>query len=132
VCAQALVAAAPTERTKYDKARQAVEEDNARFVENSQQQQQLLIQRQDQDLTELESTLTRLGEIGVAIGSEAELHNQLRGAAHARAARVPYAGDACKARTHRAPSTRGDGQDHRSHQGRGASQVAPGIHHAQR
>src|SRR4051812_1455825 len=41
------------------------------------------------------------------------------------------ASNACKARTHRAASTRGNGQDHRSHQERGASQVAPRIHHAE-
>lgn len=68
-------AAAPT--TASGRLAAAVQEENDRFIHSEGDRQQLLMQRQDDDLDQLSSHVVRIGELGKEMGQELHLQGQL-------------------------------------------------------
>eukprot|EP00300_Choanocystis_sp_HF-7_P033865 c4629_g1_i1.p1 GENE.c4629_g1_i1~~c4629_g1_i1.p1 ORF type:complete len:245 (+),score=54.82 c4629_g1_i1:45-779(+) len=61
-------------------ARSRIEATNQEFIDDQQRQQQLIMEEQDQDLTELGGSVSRLGQVGLAIqDSLKEQESMLRG-----------------------------------------------------
>jgi len=54
----------------------AVERDNDEMIRSEGERQQMILVQQDEDLAELEASITRIGEIGVAIRDEVDVHNR--------------------------------------------------------
>lgn len=73
---KALLATDQPEKDRYERVKSAQQRDNERFVENQQHEQAVLIEQQDQDLSQLEDTLGRLGAIALEIRNEADIHNE--------------------------------------------------------
>ncbi|PSC74939.1 Syntaxin-61 [Micractinium conductrix] len=55
----------------------AVQDENERFIQTEGDRQQLLMQRQDEDLDHLSSHVVRIGELGKEMGQELHLQGQL-------------------------------------------------------